>query len=156
MIPNFHVVECIKPQTGGSARSGDWISLKDYNHATIIVHIAMGNAATTAITVDKGKTAAGGSNSDGITVNWAFKATGQGTTDTYTQVTGAASFTSSATGSGSEIYRLDIDGDELGDDYDYFQLELGASNASNLVSAVAILSGPRFGGDPDAQLTAIA
>lgn len=156
MIPNFHVVECIKPQTGAGARSGDWICMKNYNHATIVVHIAMGNAATTAVTVDKAKTAAGGSNSDGITINFAYLATGQTVTDTYTKVTGAASFTSSATGSGSEIYRLEIDAAELGNDYDFFQLELGVSNASNLVSAIAILSDPRYGGDPDDQLTAIA
>lgn len=156
MIPDFHVVECIKPQTGAGARTGDWIGMKNYNHATVIIHIAMGAANTTAVTLDKAKTAAGGSNSDGITMPFIYLATGQTTSDLYTAQTAAASFTSSATGAGSEIIRLDFDAIDLGDDYDWFQLELGASAAGNLVSAVAILSQPRKGGNPDDQLTAIA
>ena len=136
------IVEAIKPQTGGSARSGDWVSLKNYNHITIIVQLALGNAATTAITVDKATAVDGSGNSNGITLNNWYLATAS-TSDAMTKGTAAASITTAATGSGSEIYVIEIDAAELGD-YDCVQLELGASHASNLVSATYVLSGARY------------
>lgn len=152
MLPEMvRVVPAIAPQTGGSARSGDWVSLKGFDGVMIVVHIAMGNAATTAITVDKAQDVSGGTNSDGITVNRVFKHTGAiGADIAYSAVAAAASFTSSSTGSGQDVYLLDIRAEELGEGYDCVQLELGASNAANLVSAEYILYGPRYSGSPNA------
>ncbi len=142
------VVPAVAPQTGASARSGDWISLKGYAGCLIVVHIAMGHAATTAITVDKATAVAGTGNSDGITVNRVWKHTGAiGAAIAYAAVAAAASFTSSSTGSGQDVYLLDVRADELGD-YDCIQLELGASNSANLVAAQYILYGPRYAGSP--------
>ena len=145
MLDRTKVVEAIKPQTGGSARSGDWVSLKGYDHLTIIVQIAMGNAATTAITVDKATDVSGGGNSDGITMNNIYKATGNpiSGSDAFTKLAAAASITSGAGGAGSEIYVIEIEASELGD-YDCVQVELGASHAANLVSALYVLGGARF------------
>jgi len=144
----IRVVPAIAPIAGGSARSGDWVSLKGYAGVLILVHIAMGNAATTAITVDKATDVAGGGNSNGIIVNRVFKETGAiGAAITYTEVTAAASFTSSATGSGQDVYLLDVRADEIGD-FDCVQVELGASNASNIVAASYLLYGPRYAGSP--------
>lgn len=157
MIPDFHVVDGIAPIAGGSARSGDWCALRHYQHVTILIEIAMGNAATTAITVDKAKTAAGGSNSDGITItNWWKKAGAIGSADTYTKGAAGTSITSAATGSGREVFRLEFDAAELGDDYDFIQVELGSSNAANIVAAQYILSSPRYPASPDAAMTGIA
>lgn len=157
MIPPIKIIHGIAPIAGGSARSGDWGCLRNYNHVTILVYIAQGNAATTAITVDKAKTAAGGSNSDGITMNNVYLAAGDLTaSDAFVKQAAAASYTSSAAGTGQSIYRIEFDAAELGDDYDFFQVELGASNAANIVAAVYILSEPRYPGDVDADMTAIA
>lgn len=157
LIDEIHVCESIKPQTGGSARSGDWISLHNYRGVLFVIHIAQGAANTTAITFDKAKTSAGGSNSDGITfIKAASLADTPTTADTYTAVTSAASITSSNTGSGSSIYLVDITAEELGEGYDFVQLELGSSSASNLVSAVALLYGPRYEVKPALQQTGIA
>lgn len=142
LADNVKIVEAIKPQTGASARSGDWVSLKNYNHLTIIVQLALGNSATTAITVDKATAVDGSGNSNGITLNNWYYATAS-TSDAMTKGAAAASITTAATGSGSEIYVIEIDAAELGD-YDCLQVELGASHSGNLVSATYILSGARF------------
>lgn len=146
LFENTHIAEAIKPQTGGSARSGDWVSLKGYDGCLILVQIAQGNAATTAITVDKATAVAGTGNSDGITMNnwWKLEDT-PGTASIWTKGTAAASITSSATGTGSSLYAIDIKAAELGA-YDCIQLELGASNASNLVSASYVLYNGRYDG----------
>lgn len=145
LMEQTKIVEAIKPQTGGSARSGDWVSMKLWHHLTIIISIAMGNAATTAITVDKATAVDGSGNSDGITIAHAYKISSS-SSDAPTKLSSGTSITSSATGSGSEMFVIEIDAAELGDGYDCVQVELGASNAANLVSATYILSGPRYAG----------
>ena len=148
LVEQIRVVPAIAPIAGGSARSGDWVSLKGYAGVLIVVNIAMGNAATTAITVDKATAVDGSGNSNGITVNRVWKHTGAiGAAIAYAAVAAAASFTSSSTGSGQDVYLLDIRADELGD-YDCVQLELGASNSANIVSAPYLLYGPRYAGSP--------
>ncbi len=156
MLPqNAKICEAIKPQTGAAARSGDWVSLKGYNKCMIIVHIAQGNAATTAITVDKATDVAGTGESTGITMNnWWYCKDTPTTSDTYTKGTAAASITSSATGTGSSIYVIDIAAEELGA-YDCVQVELGQSHASNLVSAMYVLYEPRYA-DSTMPVSAIA
>lgn len=150
IVETTRIVPAIAPIAGGSARSGDWVSFKGYKRCTIAVHIAMGNAATTTITFDKAKTVAGGSNVDGITMPRAYKHTGAlGAAIAYVLQAAATSFTSSNTGSGQDLYLFDIEADELGDDYDCLQVELGASNAANIVAAWYILSGPRYAGAVD-------
>jgi len=147
LAEQIRIVPAIAPIAGGSARSGDWVSLKGYAGVLIKVGIAMGNAATTAITVDKAKTVAGGENADGITVNRVYKHTGAlGAAISYVAQAAAASFTSSNTGSGQDVYLLDIKAAELGDGYDCVQVELGASNAANIVHADYLLYGPRYSG----------
>src|SRR4051794_13341861 len=101
LTEHIRVVPAIAPIAGGSARSGDWISLKGYHGVMIVVHIAMGNAATTAITVDKATDVSGSGNSDGITMPRIYKHTGAiGAAIAYASVAAAASITSSNTGSG--------------------------------------------------------
>jgi hypothetical protein len=157
LIDNVHVCEGCKPATTAGAKSSDWISLHNYEGVMFIVYIAQGNAASTAITFDKAKTSAGGTNSDGITFYRAasLEDTPQ-TADTYTAIASAASVTSSTTGSGSSIYLFDFTAAELGEGYDFIQCECGASDAGNLACVVPILYGPRYADEPANQLTGIA
>lgn len=134
----------------GGALSSKWINMANYRKVMFIINIDQNNAATTAITVDKAKTSAGGSNSDGITIqNWWSMVDVAGTTqaaasDTFTKGTAATSITTSATGTGASQYVLEFDASELGEGYNFIQVELGASHNDNLVSCVAILSEPRY------------
>jgi len=145
-----HITPGIAHVTGAGARTGDWVSLENYHKVGILVAIYQGNAATTAITVDKATTTAGGSESTGITMNnwWKMEDITVGTTaDTWTKGTGAASITSSATGSGISYYWIEIDADELpaaGTNHSCVQVELGASNAANYVWATYFMLEPRY------------
>lgn len=139
----------ISPQVAG-ALSSKWINMANYRKLKFIFQIDQNNAATTAITCDKAKTSGGGSNVDGITMqNWWSMADVAGTTqaaasDLFTKGTAGASITSSATGTGASIYVVEFDAEELGEGYNFVQMELGASNAANIVSVLAILSEPRY------------
>lgn len=147
---NSHILPAIAHTTGGSARTGDWASLENYHKIGILVAISQGHASTTAITVDKATSNAGAGESTGITLNnwWKLEDVTVGTTvDTWTKGAAAASITTPATGSGMSYYWIEIDASELpasGVDYDHVQVELGASNASNLVQAFYFMLEPRY------------
>jgi hypothetical protein len=138
--------------TGGSARTADRVSLENYQRVAILVAIYQAAVNTTAITVDKVTAASSGTESTGITMSnwWKCEDVTPGTTaDTWTKGTAAASITSSATGSGTSYYLIDIGADELpalGVDYDFVECELGVSNVGNYVWVTYFLYNPRYAG----------
>jgi hypothetical protein len=128
------------------------VSLENYQRVAILVQIYQGHATATVITVDKATAATSGTESTGITMSnwWKREDVTAGTTaDTWTKGNAAASITSSATGSGSSYYLIDIGADELpalGVDYDFVECELGVSNALNFVWVTYFLYNPRYAG----------
>lgn len=154
LFEKVKVCECFKPLTLDAAGTGDWINLENYGGALIILHITQGGAETNAITIDKAKTAGGGSESTGITINnfWYCADTPQ-TADTFTKGTAATSITSSNTTSGSSLYVIDLTAAELGDGYSYFQVNCAISAATDIGSCVAILYDAAY---PGAAVTGIA
>ena len=147
LLENCFVGEAIKPQTAAAAKSGDWVSLKGYEGVLFIIDIAQGNAATTAITLDAATAVAGTGNSNGKTMKriWSITDTPQTAATAITAVTAAASVTSSATGTGSSIYLIDVKADDY-PDYDCVQVELGASDVGNIAACLYICYGPRYTG----------
>jgi hypothetical protein len=150
-LENVKVVPGLAHQTGAGARTADRVGLENYAKVGILVSIYQGNAATTAITVDKHTAATSGTESTGITMNnwWKCEDVTIGTTaDTWTKGTGAASITSSATGSGNSYYWIEIDADELRSGtataYKFLEVELGVSNAANYLWVHYFLFGPRY------------
>lgn len=147
---NSHITPGIAHSTGASQRTGDWASLKNYHKIGILVSISQGNAATTAITVNKATDTTGTTHSDGITLqNWwkMEDITVATTVDTWTKGAAGATITSSATGSGMSYYWIEIDSSELpasGNNYNAVQVILGSSNAANLVQANYFMLEPRF------------
>lgn len=147
---NSHILPAIGHATGGSARSGDWASLKNYHKIGILVAILQGHSATTAITVDKATDTAAGNEDTGITLNnwWKMEDVTVGTTvDAWVKGAPAASITTPATGSGESYYWIEIDASELpeaGINYNAVQVELAQSNASNLVRAFYFMLEPRY------------
>ena len=53
------IVEAIAPCTGAAAAAGDYINMRYTPRVAIVVHIAQGNAATVALTIEQAKAAAG-------------------------------------------------------------------------------------------------
>jgi len=143
------LVMAVSPRVA-AAVSSTWINMENYRKIQFVFQVDQNDAATTAITVDKAKTSAGGSNVNGINIqNWWAMVDVAGTTqaaasDTFTKGAAHTSITTSATGTGASIYVLEFDADELGEGYNFIQVELGASNAANIISLLAILSEPRY------------
>ncbi len=147
-----HICEAFAGTAGNSAKSGDWLSLKGYDGVMFIVHQAQGGAAAGAITVDKATDVAGSDEDTGITLNnwWKLEDTPTAAS-IYTKGTAGASITTSATGTGSSIYLIDINAAELGDGFDCVQCNWdGNGNAGNRLTGIAVLYRGRYQG-PAAQ-----
>ena len=144
LLEQVKICEGWKPQTMGSGATGDWLNLKGYSGVLFIVSITQGNASGGALTVDKAKATAGTSPSAGITMNnWAACVDAPQTSDAFTKGAAAASIATSATGSGSSIYLIDVPASDLGDTYNCVRAVLASSSASNISACQAVLYGPR-------------
>lgn len=141
LIGNVQVVSLLYPVSSGSAPTIDIFSLEEYNHALIIVGIGATDG-TMKVTVEECTAAAGTGNTD-IAFNYRISTT----TDTWGALTAGVAgtgFTVGATDDDS-LYAIEIDADELTDTYEYVKLTFGTpSGSATLMSAIAILSEPRY------------
>lgn len=144
LIENAQIVEAIHPQTGGSAITGDYISLKKAGHVTVLCHINQANAATTAITIEQA-TAVAGTGSTAITKTVPIYLVADcATSDLWVKQDDAVSYTTSATLK-HKLVAFEIDAEDLDTGYDCITVKFGASNAANIVAAQYICGMLRYG-----------
>jgi hypothetical protein len=145
-----HVVNILPPQDiNGGAVTSDYFALKNYAHATIILTLGVTGAAST-VTLEESDDNAG-SSTTAIGFNYYKEETDSGDTLSTKQTATTSGF---ATSTNDNItYLIEVDGAELSDGKPYLVLKMTDPEASTLVSAVAVLSGSRYGRDE--SLTAI-
>jgi|SRR5215213_1129577 len=142
------LVEAFGPAADAAGRTGDWISLKNYGRAFIVVHITQGNAATVTLTLLQATSVAGaGSKALTWTVPiWANESTA--TTDTLTRQTDGLAFTTSATLAGKiVVFQVDPRYLDVNNGFDCLTVTTGASNVANITQGMYVLSDPRFNGN---------
>ena len=149
------IVPGLARTAANGAGAADRVSLENYEGVAILVTQTQGATDSENITWHKATAASGGTEdtSNPITNYWYCEDVTEGTTaDTWTKgtaVAAGANLATSAVGSGTSFYLIDIKAAELPEDgYDYKFVEfnsLGAGSGSNYISAVYFLYGPRFG-----------
>lgn len=141
IVQECKVANILHPQTISAATTGDYVSMKNYQHCTFIIGVgSCGHAAT--IRVREAKNVSG---SSAATLSPGhFWVTGTTPSDTWTKT----SVTSSAiplTGSSDNTeYVIEVDGEQLSASFDCLTLDTTSASASMAFHAVAILSKPRF------------
>ena len=146
-----HVVNILAPIdiTGGA--TVDIFSMENYRHATIIIQFGVTASAATKITVEECTSAAGAGNT--AIAHYIYKEeTASGDTLGARTAVAAAGTTPSA--NDNIFYVIELDASELSDGSEWVKLTITAPAASILCSAVAVLTGARYGKDQSA--TAIA
>lgn len=140
------IVEAITPQVG-AAITGDYVNLKHAHNCFILVHVAQGNAAQMAITVEQATTVAGGGTTAITKVVPIWANEDQATSDTLVRQTDAVSFTLSvATTQKLVIFQVDPQTLNIADGFDCITVKTAASHADNLTSALYILAPLRIAG----------
>ena len=147
----LHVVNILPPIDITGGVEGDVFSMANYKHATILVFVGVSAAAFTKIIVNEVDNFAG---DNPVAIPFALYAeeTAAGDTLAAKEAVLAAGKTPSA--NDDIMYVVEIDADELTDGKGFIELSLTNGVNAVLASAVAILSGARYGGDQSA--TAIA
>lgn len=141
LIGKVHIIPIIHPvDTTTSAPTCDVFSLGEYNHCTIILQTGTNNKGF-AVTVEECTTAAGGSNDALSDFNYREMVT----TDTWGVLTASDGTLTVADDDDDHVFAIEIDADELTDTHNYVKLTCAVpSSGNNYVSAIAILSEPRY------------
>lgn len=140
LVEGCHIVPLAVPiDTTGAAVAGDWVSMKKYRKACIIIMQGAWAGGTPAVSLDQGTSAAGAdSKTLGLTEYW------QGTalTDDVLARTAVESDTFNLPATANTFTVLEIDVSDLDKDngFAYFNLDIASPGANaDLISAVAIL-----------------
>jgi len=137
------------------ANASDWVSMKNYNHLSIIILAGIGtNGSDLVITLDQATTVAGaGTKTLNMTeIHHKVGATALNAVSLFTRVTQTAANGYDTDGiddaENESMYIIEVDRDELdGDnDFDCLQLNIAKAGATKLGGAIAVLSEPRYNG----------
>lgn len=143
LVENFQIVEAIAPQAGG-AITGDYISLKNVNHVTVLVHITQATADQVAITLEQATAVAGTGSKAIAKVVPIYLVADAATSDLFVAQTPAVAYTTT-TAAKHKLVAFEVRAEDLDEGFDCLTVKTAASHATNLTSAVYIAGGLRFG-----------
>lgn len=146
-----HVVNILPPVDISGGVLSDIFSMKNFAHATIIIQIGASAAAFTKIILNKGTTFVTGS---GVAMAHSIYKEETALGDTLGERTAVLAAGTTPSANDNIMYVIEIDAAELGEDYSTLELSLTNGVNSVIASAIAILSGARYG--QDQSPTAIA
>lgn len=140
----FHVVNIIPPVSITAAKLSDVWSMENYSHCSIIVTCGATDADAGFITIEECDDFTP-TNDTAIDFYYYAETTDAGDT------LGARTLAVAATGidvsaNDNITYVIEIDAAQLSDGYPCLQLKWSIPGGATLISAVAILSGARYGG----------
>lgn len=142
---NAKVVQAIAPAALGTAITGDFVSLKGYRKATIIIELTRGaNATVVNFTVDKAPLVNGAGATTGITLRKWWGNIDTAANDTLVRGAAGTSIAGIATQSKNNQYVIEIDAEELGEATPCIAVVTSAGHASHFVSATYILEPARY------------
>ena len=147
----MHVVNILPPQSITDAVVSGVFSMKNHQHATIIVTAGSTNADAGNITIEECDDFTP-TNDTAIGFTYYKEETAAG--DTLSEKQTATTTGIDVSGNDNIMYVIEIDAAELTDGYPNLILKWSAPGGATLVSAVAVLSGARYSGSENA--TAIA
>ena len=149
-----HIVNVIPPvDLSGGPMVGDRFSMKNHDHASILVTVGANAAGASVGVTLKECTLASGGTATARTFKYAAETAVAG--DTLGALTDATVAGFDLHASNDNItYVIEIGASELSAGYEWLELNIADASSTTLASAVAVLSGGRYQGDENS--TAIA
>lgn len=154
LIEETKIINGWSPQDCDGGKTGDYVSLKLYNHITIIITCGSSIGQTANITINKA-TAVAGTNATAYSYDayWrntncnAYHGEDSTATDTLTKSTGASGTVATST-TAYQMWVFEIDAADLGEQsagvpYDCVAAVVGDTNTCYM-SCIYILSQPRY------------
>lgn len=150
LVEEMQVVGNVVPvDVAAAAMGGDWVSLKNYRHVSIVLSKAAGGAAENAtVTIQQASDVAGtGVKALNFTTFYRKEGADLTTVGTFTKVTQASGNTFTADGDSQGLYVLDFEADDLDADGGFDCVRLSIADVgvtAQLACAVYLLTKPRF------------
>ena len=141
------IINVLPPIDISAGKKGDIFSMANYHHATIVVQIGVSAAAFTKIILNE-CTDFAGAGATAIPFSVYKEETAAGDTLGARTAVLAAGVTPSA--NDTIMYVIELDAAELSDGSHFVELSLTNTTNSVLASALAILTGARYGEDQSA------
>ena len=141
LVEAGHIVHVYPSADPAGTVTGDWFSLENYDHATIIIAKGAGSGATVTL---ENATGAGGTSNATMPFNYALESTSAG--DTLGSITAAGTAGIAISANSGVLCVIEIDASELPDGSPWMTAKMDAVGASQ-VCIVAVLTGPRWGQD---------
>jgi len=139
LVQDAKIVEALKPQAG-AALTGDYVSLKNYARAFVLVHINQANAAVVAITIEQASVVAG---TDTKVITKAVPIWANldcVASDALAAATAAVGYTTDAgTKDKLVVFEIDPCSLDVANGFDCITVKTAASNAANITSALYLL-----------------
>jgi hypothetical protein len=135
------IVECIEPlDITGSAKDGNYVSLKNAGHVTIVINTGAWAGGTSAVTINQA-TAVAGTSEKALGFSVMYTNDGAATASALTSTTVGSNTFNLDTANSMYVIEIPADTLDADNDFDCIQLAL-ASPGSNadLVSATYVLS----------------
>jgi len=141
---NAKIVSILSPAADAAGRTGAYVSLKGYERCFLVAYITQGNAAQVTLTPNQATAVAGtGAKVTGNVPIWADLDVA--TSDALVRQTDAANYqTDVAVKNKIVVLQIDAAALDVNGGFDCVNLSTSASNAANITSAFAILTGARF------------
>lgn len=139
LVENLKIVNAFKPQTLGSAVTGDAVCLKNAHKVWCVIDFAYGTDSDLTITFYEATDVAAGTNSAISATCPLWQNTDTATTDTLTRGTDAASITIDTGAGKNQQAVFEFDPAKFSSGYDCFYVYLASNSASNLASATYYL-----------------
>lgn len=149
---DFGIVNVQPPiDANDAAITGDWVSLKNAGHATIIINCGAGWGSTGAVTLTQA-TVVAGSDTKALAFSTMWTNVGDITSSVFVQTAVTSNTFNLSTSAAGSLYIIEVDADTMDADgnFDVLGFSLSDPGAAGLVSVTMILSATRFLNLPDA------
>ena len=162
LVQGTKIVQLMVPQDidgaamdGASAATGDAVCMKNYGHVTIILSTGLTPDARTVTLKQSTSAALGSEKALGFTTNWVNEGL---STDLLTKTTVTSNtFDTAATANNMYVMEVDAEDLDMANSFDWVRLDIATGDTSaTIISAIAILSEPKFAAGAAGMPTAIA
>lgn len=148
------IVEALTPATDAAGRTGDYVSLKNAHKCWVVVHIAQGNAATIAISIQQASDVAATGSKVITNVVPIWSNLDCAASDTLVERTAAVNYTTDAGVKHKQvIFEIDPATLDIANGFDCITVITGASHADNITAAQYFLAERYQQATPPAAIT---
>lgn len=154
-VERMQIVSAFVPADfNASAKTGDWVTLKDYQRVAVVLFGAAGSSGTDLTVTLNQATDVSGTGSKALNFTRIDSKEGAALTaiSQFTKVTQAAGNTYTVVNNEQlqQIYVIDIGKEQLdvANNFDCVQMTVNAGNAAKVIAGLYILYDPKYGADP--------